>query len=348
MECDFAHWGRSPLARCTKRPSDCGESAERSTTRRTLGERSGCTFVTANPVRGEQRRARPRDQIERGDGSVVGLSVADHWREHCDIDLRLRRQRPAGRQMLVVAGRACVVSGEEPWRAVAIKHLPKIGGASENVVVRIVSVGAEVVADPQSGICLWHDLHQPHCALWRNGARISSAFDALTAQIHFAGILNLCEASATKAVKGRAVRGLGVPAIAAGSARTEPSDGAPEHRKTHAAHITKRKDGERAGALASRVADSTTRRIGCRRDAMACRTAAQDSPDMMEWPPLLSPGVTAADPRDDATITLPLRFDGPRGGSRGQRSRRRAAGRNSVRRASRRTAGSSGRPRPLR
>ena len=36
-------------------------------------------------------------------------------------------ERPAGRQMLVVAGRACIVSGEEPWRAVAIKHLAKIG-----------------------------------------------------------------------------------------------------------------------------------------------------------------------------------------------------------------------------
>ena len=65
-------------------------------------------------VRGEQRRASPRNQIERGDSRVVGLSVADHWREHRDIDLRLRRQRPAGRQMLVVAGRPCIVSGEEP------------------------------------------------------------------------------------------------------------------------------------------------------------------------------------------------------------------------------------------
>ena len=52
MECDFVHWGRSLLARCTKRPSDCAESAERSTMRRTLGERSGCTFVTTNSAFG--------------------------------------------------------------------------------------------------------------------------------------------------------------------------------------------------------------------------------------------------------------------------------------------------------
>ena len=131
----------------------------------------------------------------------------------------------------------------------------------------------------------------------------------ITAQIQFAGILNLCEASATKAVKGRAERGLAVPAIEAGSACAEPSNGAPEHKKTHAAQITKWTNGERAGALASPVADNPTRRIGCRRDAMVRRTAAQDPAEMTEWPALLSLGVIAADSRDGATITPPLRFD---------------------------------------
>jgi hypothetical protein len=51
--------------------------------------------------------------------------------------------------------------------------------------------------------------------------------------------LNLCEASATKAVKGRAERGLAVPSIEAGSARAGQSNGAPEHKKTDKAHITK-------------------------------------------------------------------------------------------------------------
>jgi hypothetical protein len=96
----------------------------------------------------------------------------------------------------------------------------------------------------------------------------------ITAQIQLAGILNLCEASATKAVKGRAVRGLAVPAIEGVSACAEPSNGAPEHKKTHRAHIAKWTDGERAGALASPVAGDTTRWIGCRRDAMVRRTAA--------------------------------------------------------------------------
>ena len=61
----------------------------------------------------------------------------------------------------------------------------------------------------------------------------------ITARIQFAGILNLCEASATKAVKGRAEGGLALPGIEAGLAYAEPSNGAPEHKKTHAAHITK-------------------------------------------------------------------------------------------------------------
>jgi hypothetical protein len=131
----------------------------------------------------------------------------------------------------------------------------------------------------------------------------------ITARIQFAGILNLCEASATKTVKGRASGGLAVPAIEAGSAWTEPSDGTPEHKKTHAAQITKWTDDERAGALASPVADSPTRRFGSQRDAMVRRTAAQDPAEMTEWPALLSLGVIAADSRDDATIIVPLRFD---------------------------------------
>jgi hypothetical protein len=73
-----------------------------------------------------------------------------------------------------------------------------------------------------------------------------------------------------------------VPAIAAGSARTEPSNGAPENKKTHMAHITKWTDGERAGALASPVAGNTTRRIRCRRDAIARRTTTQDPAEMTE------------------------------------------------------------------
>lgn len=48
--------------------------------------------------------------------------------------------------MLIVAERACIVGGEEPGRAVPVQHLAKIGGAREDVVARIVGVGAEVVS----------------------------------------------------------------------------------------------------------------------------------------------------------------------------------------------------------
>jgi hypothetical protein len=131
----------------------------------------------------------------------------------------------------------------------------------------------------------------------------------ITAQIQLAGILNLCEASATKAVKGRAVRGLAVPAIEAVSACAEPSNGAPEQKKSEAAQIIAWTNGDRVGALASPVVDNKTVWIGCRRDAMDCRTAAQDPAEMTERPARLWHGVTATDTRDDATITPPLRFD---------------------------------------
>ena len=87
----------------------------------------------------------------------------------------------------------------------------------------------------------------------------------ITARIQFAGILNLCEASATKAVKGRAEGGLALPGIEAGLAYAEPSNGAPEHKKTHAAHITKSKDGERAGGD-SRRSWPITQRAGLAAD----------------------------------------------------------------------------------
>jgi hypothetical protein len=131
----------------------------------------------------------------------------------------------------------------------------------------------------------------------------------ITAQIQLAGILNLCEASATKAVNGRAVRGLAVPAIEAVSACAEPSNGAPEQKKSEAAQIIAWTNGERAGAFASPVVGNKTVWIGCRRGAMACGTAAQDPAEITEWPPLLSPGVIEADSRDGGTITPPLRFD---------------------------------------
>jgi hypothetical protein len=77
----------------------------------------------------------------------------------------------------------------------------------------------------------------------------------ITAQIQLAGILNLCEASATKAVKGRAVRGLAVPAIEAVSAIAALSSGAPEQKKSEAAQIIACTNGDRADALASIVVD---------------------------------------------------------------------------------------------
>ena len=48
----FRSLGTSLPARCTKRPSDCGESAERSTMRRMLGDQFGCTLAAANSAIG--------------------------------------------------------------------------------------------------------------------------------------------------------------------------------------------------------------------------------------------------------------------------------------------------------
>jgi hypothetical protein len=85
----------------------------------------------------------------------------------------------------------------------------------------------------------------------------------ITARIQLAGMLNLCEASTTKAEKGRVERGLVVRGTEAGSARAEPPNGAAEHKKSHAAHIAKWNEGERAGPLAPLRIDIPIRRT-CR------------------------------------------------------------------------------------
>jgi len=83
----------------------------------------------------------------------------------------------------------------------------------------------------------------------------------ITARIQFVGMLNRCEASATKTVKGRAERWLAVRAIEDGSARADPSNSGPENKKTHAAHTAKWTDGKPAGALVMSRADNGSGRI---------------------------------------------------------------------------------------
>jgi hypothetical protein len=184
MECDFVHCRRTSLARCARRPSDRGEGAER----------SRCDGRSAN-----HPAALWRPAIQRSAESQCAWRRA--LREPTQPDQKSRRfgRRTVGRRSLARAsrhrpaspeaaagrspnarrgGEACIVSDEKSWRAVEIRHFAKIGGAGENVVARIVSVGAEMMSGPQSGVCLWHDLHQPDCALWRHGAWISAAPDA--------------------------------------------------------------------------------------------------------------------------------------------------------------------------
>ena len=178
--------------------------------RRTLGERSGCTLAAGNSTVRAGLRVRANSvarahaiEFERGDasGRLTG---------RCRSSARASRHRPAS--LPAAAGRSPDVRRSEPGRhckrrgtrrAVAIKQLAKIGGAGENVVARIVSVGAEVVAGAQSGVCLRHDLHQPHCALLRNvRANLPPLSTCITARIHCSGTPKRLDASVTKAAKG--------------------------------------------------------------------------------------------------------------------------------------------------
>src|SRR5208337_366640 len=51
-ECEAHHRDPASLAKRTNRPSELGASAERSTTRRTAGERSGCALTASKTAPG--------------------------------------------------------------------------------------------------------------------------------------------------------------------------------------------------------------------------------------------------------------------------------------------------------
>ena len=47
----------------------------------------------------------------------------------------------------------------------------------QDVVVRIIWIGAEAVAGTQSSPCFRHDLHQAHCSFGRQSTHVAEAFD---------------------------------------------------------------------------------------------------------------------------------------------------------------------------
>ena len=79
--------------------------------------------------------------------------------------------------MLFVARRTGIVGSEEAGGTVPIEQLAQIGGAGEDVVVRIIWVGAEAVAGTQSSLRFRHDLHQAHCSLGRQSTHVAEALD---------------------------------------------------------------------------------------------------------------------------------------------------------------------------
>ena len=77
---------------------------------------------------------------------VVGCTSADDRRETGQIGARLRRQRPAGCEMVFPARGTGIVGREEAGNAVAVVQLAQIGRAGDDVVVRVIRIAAETVA----------------------------------------------------------------------------------------------------------------------------------------------------------------------------------------------------------
>ena len=91
-------------------------------------------------ARRKQRRLGPGLHHGGENDRVVGCTSADDWRETGQIGARLRRQRPAGCEMVFPARGTGIVGREESGNAVAVVQLAQIGGAGDDVVVRVIRI----------------------------------------------------------------------------------------------------------------------------------------------------------------------------------------------------------------
>ena len=87
------------------------------------------------------------------------------------------------RQMIPVALRTDVVGREHAGIAEAVIHLAKKSGASEDIVMGVVGIGAEPVALPYLGVGLGHQYYEAH----RTGRR----GDGTAVEDHQSGPLDL-------------------------------------------------------------------------------------------------------------------------------------------------------------
>src|SRR5258708_3924880 len=80
--------------------------------------------------------------------------------------------------MILIASRPCIVCSEETWRAVTVIEFADVCNTGQNVVARIIGIGAKTMSNAQVSPCLGHDLHQPDSALSRPRSHIRTTLDA--------------------------------------------------------------------------------------------------------------------------------------------------------------------------
>src|SRR5262249_18517912 len=98
------------------------------------------------------------------------------WRDRGEVVHRLIGQSGSAGQVVVNAIGTGLVGGEKTRRAVTVVHFPDIGGAGQNVIVRLVWIVAQLVTYPQFLIGRGHDLHQAHRSNRRGGLLLTPRF----------------------------------------------------------------------------------------------------------------------------------------------------------------------------
>ena len=132
----IVHCSRPLSDSAANSPSDCGTRPVKSSNRRPfVGRGDCCSSANRRPIeRATNRDAVAQARTTEASGTASSVTLPPTTGARGNVDLRLHRQRPAGREVIFPARWTGVVGREEAGNAAAVVRLTQIGGAGDDVV----------------------------------------------------------------------------------------------------------------------------------------------------------------------------------------------------------------------